>query len=73
MSKKQDDIKSFSVPNLTPNKDQQKEMSNNEFRKMLLNVLEAFAAAGKPVVDITLLDGDREVKMTPQFIKQEPS
>lgn len=59
----------FSVPVL-PEKKQEKQLSPGEFRQMLQDVIEAFEKAGKPVKDITLLDGEREVKMSSEFIKK---
>ncbi len=72
MSKKHDEIKGYSVPNLTPKVEEKQKLSNEEFRKILIDVCEAFAAAGKPVTGITVQDADREVKITPEFLKQKP-
>jgi hypothetical protein len=47
--------------------------NNDEFRKMLLDVIAAFEEAGKKVTDITISYEDREVKMKPEFLKQEPN
>lgn len=61
------ELKPFLVPNITPNKPEP--MSPGKLKKMLTDVIAAFEAAGKPIKDITLLDNDREVKMSADFIK----
>ena len=61
------ELKPFLVPNLTPKKAEP--LSPGELKKILTDVIAAFESAGKPIKDITVVDGDREVKMSADFIK----